>query len=255
MNAYYSAFNLMTPFTYKVKENGSCEKIKNCSTTQKISVLALSVIAAIGVKLTAPAAAAVLVSTFLVLSTLVKAYNIWRHIPTSPSTTNAPQQGASCQNAGPTPDAIRVHINQKARPVLDELFANSSYKIDTLPVYPILLTRNESSPTIDNVSAPIMKGAGVEGVNFITLRVRSSEGKKSLIFLTNCSEGPYFWDRRGRYEYAWYQLQGPRFFTSNFTCIITGILTDSQKKNFTQVQNLISGEQVKDLDDKTWQIY
>jgi len=189
----------------------------------------------------------------------------------------------SVQQALSTPSAplIDVIIPPSVKQTLDQLFANSPYAIDTLPIYPIILNQaDHGAPQREEMTAPVMKGRTGDGRPFIAIKVDcdlTDENiekaglyeklhnhfkthrhlEKVLVLYQYHENGPAYWGGQG--EFIWDQLGGqsmhPKFFTGNFTYPDDGTgPTDSQTDNFKRVQTLLGTGQSEDTQGLIWRI-
>lgn len=178
--------------------------------------------------------------------------------------------------------AITVTIPSEVKTTLDELFKDSPYSIDHLPIYPIIIDKKSQKPKRENMTAPVMKGITDDGRRFIAIKVDCDLKDEDIEKYGGSfeEEQNYYRDHRklervlilyqyhtdgalsgrGKGEYMWDQMRGartidPSFFTSNFTYAEDGSgPTDSQKENFALVQTLLKTGESPDANGLAWRI-
>lgn len=168
---------------------------------------------------------------------------------------------------------IKVTIPSEVKTTLDQLFEGSSYSIDNLPVYPIIINNHHATPERKKMTAPVMKGMCDDGRAFIMMKVdcdlkdqdierhssyeeiqnyykTNRQLEDVLILFQYRKTDPLMWDQLGRGR-----PMHPSFFTWNFTYSEDGTgPTNSQKENFKLVQTLLKTGESNDTNGLIWRI-
>lgn len=161
---------------------------------------------------------------------------------------------------------IEVIFSPEIKAILDPLFENSAYSLDTLPTYPTITPNTR--PERNKMKAPIMKGKTEDGRLFIAFKLECTLQKKDLeklpveyqnrknfhvddvlVIYQYDIDHPLMWDQanRGRALKA-------DFFSANFTDPYDGTILDSQKMHFESLKTLLQKGQSVDTNTLTWSL-
>lgn len=158
-----------------------------------------------------------------------------------------------------------IPIHKRVKPTLEQLFENSSYSLDTLPVYPLKLFVS-LFPRRELMAAPIMKGI-LDDIDsqraFIAIKVKAEtvtiplpwqpieHDKRDLIYLVSDEENPLKWEQK----LCKAPVFSTRFFFDKFTDELSGAgPTETQKEGFALLQQLLRTGEGKDLYGNLWKI-
>ena len=180
---------------------------------------------------------------------------------------NQSERDATLQRNSPTEVKLKeenpgfqVTIPQEVKVTLDNLFKDSPYSIDQLPVYPHLIgTKEHRDVKRELMKHPVMKGNihTKQGERpFIAIKVDHERNEANFEVLKQ-EQILFLYQHRTSDPLTWGQLsldsKGPKFFLGNFTTS-TGEVGEHHEKDFDRVHTLLTTNQGYDREGLIWSI-